>query len=98
MSPELSSPERKEILATLMKFADVFQEDLGHTDVISHRIDTGDAPPIRQYPRRLPYAFREEVRSQVTDMLQKGVIQSSSSPWASPIVLVKKGWKLLFLC
>ena len=90
LSPELSSPERKEILATLMKFADVFQEDLGHTDVISHRIDTGDAPPIRQYPRRLPYAFREEVRSQVTDMLQKGVIQPSSSPWASPIVLVKK--------
>ena len=90
LSPELSISERSEILATLMKFADVFQETLGHTDVISHKIDTGDAPPIRQYPRRLPYAFREEVKSQVTDMLQKGVIEPSSSPWASPIVLVKK--------
>ena len=95
LSPELSSPERKEILATLMKFADVFQEDLGHTDVISHRIDTGDAPPIRQYPHHLPYSFREEVRSQVTDMLQKGVIQPSSSPWASPIVLVKKRMEVI---
>ena len=91
LSPELSAHQREEILATIMKFADVFQEDLGHTDVISHKIDAGDAPPIRQYPRHLPYAFfREEVRSQVTDMLQKGTIQPSSSPWASPIILVKK--------
>ena len=46
LSPELSGPERNEILATLMKFADVIQEDLGHTDVISHKINTSDAPPI----------------------------------------------------
>ena len=68
LSPELSISERSEILATLMKFTDVFQETLGHTDVISHKIDTGDAPPIRQYPRRLPYAFREEVKSQLKSM------------------------------
>ena len=97
LSPELSGPERNEIMSTLMKFADVFQEGLRHTDVISHKVDTGDSPPIRKYPRRLPYTFREESRSQVTDMLQKGVIQPISSPWTSPIILVRKGWKLSFL-
>ena len=55
-----------------MKLTDALQEDLGYTDVISHKTDTGDAPPIRQYPHRL--------RSPATDMLQKGVIQHSSSP------------------
>ena len=42
------------------------------------------------YPRRLPFAYREETRAQVDDMLEQGVIQPSSSPCASPIVLVKK--------
>jgi len=73
-----------------LKFSDVFDESLGHTDVIQHHIDTGSAPPVRQYPRRLPYAYREEAKQQITDMLQQGVIQPSHSPWASPIVLVKK--------
>ena len=79
LSPELSDPDRKEILTTLMKFAAVFQEDLGRTDVISHKIDTGDAPPIRHYPRHLPYVFREEFGSQVTDILQMRVIHPISS-------------------
>ena len=74
----------------MQEFSDVFDETLGHTDVIQHNIDTGSALPIRQYPRRLPYAYREETKQQVTDMLQQGVIQPSHSPWASPIVLVKK--------
>ena len=74
----------------MLEFSDVFDETLGHIDVIQHNIDTGSALPIRQYPRRLPYAYREETKQQVTDMLQRGVIQPSYSPWASPIVLVKK--------
>lgn len=90
LSPSLSASERNILLQTLLKYSDVFDKKLGHTNVISHKIDTGDAAPIRQYPRRLPYALREETDNQVTDMLQQGVIQPSHSPWASPIVLVKK--------
>ena len=63
---------------------------MGHTNVVQHKIDTGDSRPIRQYPRRLPFAYREETSKQVAEMLDQGVIQASSSPWASPIVLVKK--------
>ena len=64
---------------------------------MQHNIDTGDSRPIRQYPRRLSYAYREETRKQVAEMLDQGVIQASCSPWASPIVLVKQGWHLSFL-
>jgi len=71
-------------------FSDIFEETLGHTNVVQHKIDTGDSRPMRQYPRRLPYAYREETRKQVAEMLDQGVIQASRSPWASPIVLVKK--------
>ena len=91
LSSSLDEHERTVIFNTLLKFSDVCNESLGQTQVISHLINTGDAAPIRQPPpRRLPYAFREEAQSQVRNMLEQGVIQPSASPWASPIVLVKK--------
>ena len=90
LSPSLSGPEKQHLLSTLLTFSDVFEESLGHTDVVQHKIDTGDSRPIRQYPRRLPFAYREETKKQVAEMLDQGVIQPSCSPWASPIVLVKK--------
>lgn len=78
------------MLNTLLSFSDVFDNSLGHTSVALHNINTGDSLPIRQYPRRLPYHHRAEVEKQVKDMLSQGVIQPSTSPWSSPIVLVKK--------
>ena len=38
----------------------------------------------------MPYALREESNKQIEDMLEKGIISPSTSPWASPIVLVHK--------
>ena len=88
INSDLNAADKNTLLQTLMKFSDVFDESLGHNDVIQHHIDTGSAPPIRQYPRRLPYAYRDEAKQQITDMLQQGVIKPSHSPWASPIGFV----------
>ena len=38
----------------------------------------------------MPFALRTEVDQMVSDMLQQGVIEPSSSLWASPVVLVRK--------
>ncbi|GBL91656.1 hypothetical protein AVEN_71314-1 [Araneus ventricosus] len=54
------------------------------------RINTGDHPPIKQYPRRLPLARKEEANHLVKEIVENGIIEESSGPWASPIVLVKK--------
>ena len=43
----------------LTEYQDVFSkgtEDMGCTDLVKHQIDTGEARPIRQPPRRLPIA------------------------------------------
>ena len=90
INSSLNDQDKNALLQTLLQYSDVFDDSLGHSDVIQHRIDTGSSSPIRQYPRRLPYAYRNETKAQVEGMLQQGVIQPSSSPWASPIVLVKK--------
>ena len=71
--------------------------DLGHTTLTPHKIDTGDSRPIRQGPRRLPLAKRQVADREVKRMLDMGVIEPSTSPWSSPIVLAsKKGGDVRF--
>ena len=74
-------------------YRDVFafaNDQLGKTSLVQHVIDTGDAMPIKQRPYRTTPQCRQEIDHQVKDMLQKGVIRESISPWSSPVVLVKK--------
>ena len=81
------------MLKLLCKFADIFSTDrsnLGCTDLVQHQINTGNAPPIRQLPRRLPLAKKEEAEKAILEMQKQDVIEPSSSPWSSPIVLVGK--------
>jgi len=55
-----------------------------------HKIITGDARPIGKPPYRVPFALRKEMDNQIQDMLNKGVIGESLSPWSSPVILVPK--------
>ena len=64
--------------------------DLGKTDRLQHSIPTWDTTPIRQPVRRVPPPQREEIRDLLNDMLERNVIEPSSSLWASPIILVRK--------
>ena len=89
----LSEAERKKFYDLLISYEDLFatsDSDMGRTKRIKHSICTGDSPPIRQAVRRVPPARREEVKQLLGNMLKNDVIQPSSSPWASPIVLVRK--------
>ncbi|GFS95337.1 retrovirus-related Pol polyprotein from transposon opus [Trichonephila clavipes] len=72
----------------ITEFQSVFSrtsEDFGRTRLTKHRIDTGEHPPTKKHPRRLPFAKQEEVRKLIKDMKNNVVIEMSSSPWASPI-------------
>ena len=61
-------------------------------------IDTGDDTPKKQNVHRIPFAMRQEVAHQLHGMQQSGVIQPSNSPWASPMVLVRKKDGTLRFC
>ncbi|KAF7255282.1 hypothetical protein EG68_07837 [Paragonimus skrjabini miyazakii] len=64
----------------------------GRSSRIQHRINTGESVPLRQPPRRIPALYRDQVSKIIDDMLARDVIQPSTSPWASPVVLVNKKW------
>ena len=87
----LSEPERLKFCQFLMDHHEAFslqENERGETELIQMEIDTGNAQPKRQHPRRLPFVAKQEVSRQIQTMLDAGVIQPSVSPWASPIVLV----------
>ena len=63
---------------------------MGHTSIEQHRIDTRDSRPIKQAPRRLSLHLKEKAEVVVRKMLAKDVIEPSTSPCSSPVVLVRK--------
>ena len=89
----LDDEQREQLVALLMRHQDAFatsSEDLGKTAVYTHKIDTGTSKPIKQPARRLPIHQKKEAEEEINKMLAKEIIEPSSSPWASPIVLVRK--------
>ena len=91
----------QQILECALDFQDVFALDdteLGEAKGVEHVIDTGDSQPMRQLPRRVPFALRKEISRMVQEMLDGDIVQESASPWASPVVLVKKKDGTLRFC
>ena len=88
-------PERRQKLLRKLKEvgAEVFSQhefDLGRTTLVKHSIDTGNAKPIRSAPYRVSHRERESLRNLITEFKQQGLVTDSTSPWAAPVVLVKK--------
>ena len=92
-SQGLNDEQKQKVANLLARFKDSFSRDewdLGLTHLTAHAIKTEGAAPVKQPPRRVPMAYAEEEKKAIEDLKAKGVIRESSSPWASPIVLVKK--------
>ena len=62
----------------ICEYADIFalnHSKLECTSVITHHINTGDSPPLRQPARRIPFALRAKVEEMVEEMAEQGVAQ-----------------------
>ena len=76
--------------AVLQKHADMLTDLPGDVDLLDHhvRLTQDIVVNVRQYP--MPFESEAVVRQEVEKMLRLGVIEPSVSPFASPIVLVRK--------
>ncbi|XP_048254625.1 uncharacterized protein LOC125381600 [Haliotis rufescens] len=85
----LEDDDRRQLAELLIEFHDVFARDeldLGDFSAREHSIDTGDAKRLR----RTALGFAEEEEEHLKKMLKGGIIQPSSSEWASAPVLIRK--------
>ena len=72
-------------------------KELDKTSLVQHEIKLSDKTPFKERYRRIPPHQYEEVRKHLQEMLDIGAICRSTSPWASPVVLVcKKDGSLQF--
>ena len=55
-------------------------KELGQTQSVRMKINTGDHPPIKLKPYRTPQHKQELVKGAVKDMLGAGIIEHSVSP------------------
>lgn len=97
MSPkygaQLTQDQLRQCNELIDKFKDCFStgmHDLGFTNVTEMEIHLKDNTPVVYRPYRLAHSERKLVQDMVTDMLKHGIVRESQSPYASPIVLVKK--------
>ncbi|UYV80769.1 hypothetical protein LAZ67_19001675 [Cordylochernes scorpioides] len=92
ISPELPLLHKTKLLELLENFSEVFGPiDKTTSRIITkHRINTGDAKPSKKMPYRVSPSERKVIQEEVDRMMEMGVVQPSESPWASPVVLVRK--------
>jgi len=96
--PSVLTPDQRERAETFIRgYANVFstpEYDIGRTDIILHRIDTGDSSPHFEQLRHHPTAQLPVIDEHVQHMLDHDVIE----PAASPLVLQRghgpeAGWQ-----
>ena len=97
---EVTHKERTTLNHFVTRNQDVFSinGEMGRYKGNPFVIDTGNARPIRQMPRPVPYHRKAEVDRQLDEMLEKGIIEPANSEWASPILLVPKSDGTLRFC
>ena len=86
----LSPEQRAEFMDLANEFQSLFTEAPGTTSLAQHHIKLTSDQPVRSRPYPVPYSLRESLKKDITDMMKMGVIRESSSPYASPVVVVKK--------
>lgn len=77
----------------LNTFSDIFSHhdlDYGHATKVEHSIKLKDETPFKQRPRPIHPQDYDAVRRHLQSLLEAGIIRESQSPFASPIVVVRK--------
>lgn len=66
------------------------RKGLGRTSLMTHHIDTGDSPPIRQRYYRMSPEKQRILTQEVDEMLSLDVVEPCESDWSSPVLIVYK--------
>ena len=84
------------------EFPDVFPDDMARLPPereVEFTIDLiPGTEPISILPYRMAPAELRELKAQLEELLSKGFIRPSISPWGAPVLFVKKKYRSLRLC
>ncbi|XP_046803805.1 uncharacterized protein LOC124419228 [Lucilia cuprina] len=86
----LTNEQKRQLDSIISLFPNFDKQGLGKTKLIEHKIDVGNATPVKQRFYPVSPAVEKLMFGEVDRMLALGVIEPSSSPWSSPMRLVVK--------
>ena len=90
---ELNGEQQEKFTELVQEYEEIFaknSKDLGRTNLAKHMIDTENHKPFKETAYRVNPFKKEVIEKEIQDMLEKGVIRRSNSPWSSPVTLVLK--------
>ncbi len=91
---DLNQSQKKLFLLFLNQHESIFSKDeydLGYCDKIEIDLELKeDAKPVRSHPYRVPEAYRQQLYDIIGGLLKSGVLEESTSDFATPITLVPK--------
>ena len=91
-----------EQIPVVREFKDVFPEELPglppHRDVWFEIDLISGAKPVSREPYRMAPIELTELKKQLQELLDKGFIHPSVSPWGAPVLFVKKKDGTLRMC
>ena len=93
INPDLTQAQQEKLRDTLRSFSGVFSQqsyDFGRTHLITHKIATTCNTPISQRAYRTSPSMKAEIHRQVEELKSRELVEDSTSPRASPVVMVKK--------
>ena len=98
ISKRCNEGEVRKVKQMLEEFSDVLTDLPGRTNLIEYEMKLTTTDPIRSKPYAVPHAKRDLLKQEIEKMLRMGVIEKSSSSYASPVVLVPKADGSLRFC
>nr|KAG5704039.1 hypothetical protein BaRGS_032128 [Batillaria attramentaria] len=91
IDPELDADQVAELQKVFESFKDILKDTPGASKgSVRHEIRVTTDTPIRRKPYPLPFAAREDFIREVKELQDLGIIEPSTSPYCSPVVLVPK--------
>jgi len=90
---DMTNEQLKRVKALLFRYRSIIstgEHDIGRTNLVEHRIDTGEHRPIRQALRRHPFRHLDWIDIEVNERVRHGIVEPAVSPQAFNIVLIKK--------
>nr|XP_027219647.1 uncharacterized protein LOC113811983 [Penaeus vannamei] len=90
VSDTLKPEERKQLRCLLNQFSYIFSDRPKVARVNYHHIELTSSKVVRQKPYPIPMRLVDAVKKEIEDMADAGIIEKSTSPFCSPIVVVQK--------
>jgi len=89
VGPNLTKLQRMKVYLKMSQYKKLFEFKMGSSTAVEHKIHT-KGEPVKQKAYWVSPTQRGDIDKEITKMLKAGVIRKSKSPYASPVVLVRK--------